>query len=98
MFINLLSIKPHCKRGRLRNSSPNCKWYLSGSNSYNYNTHLRCICVYKTTTLIEKYNLATNTKNIQCVVLQITQYEEKFVVLIHESSQCSSHVQIELVQ
>ena len=82
----------------LRNSSPNCKRFLSGSNSYNYNTHLKCICVYKTTTLIEKYNLATHTKNIQCVVLQITQYEETFVVLIHESSQCSSHVQMELVQ
>ena len=62
MFINLLSIKPHSKRGRLRNSSPNCKCFLSRLNSYNYNTHLKCICVYKTITLIEKYNLAINTK------------------------------------
>ena len=61
MFINLLYSKPHSKRGRLRNSSPNCKRFLSGSNSYNYNTHLKCICVYKTTTLIEKYNLAIST-------------------------------------
>ena len=53
-FINILSIKPHNKRERLRNSSPNFKRLLSALNSYNYNTHLKCICVCKTTSLIEK--------------------------------------------
>jgi hypothetical protein len=45
-FINMLSIKPHNKRGRLRKSSPNCNRLLSASNSYKYNTiffnHLLC--------------------------------------------------------
>ena len=53
-IINMLSIKPHNKRERLTNLSPNCKRLLSGSNSYNYNTHMKCVCLCKTATLIEK--------------------------------------------
>ena len=52
--MNILFIKPHNKRERLSNSSPNCKRLLSALNSYNSNTHLKCMYVCKTTSLIEK--------------------------------------------
>jgi hypothetical protein len=90
----MLSIKPHSKKRRLRNASPNCKPILFGSNSFNYNTHIKRILVYKN----RKIKSENKHKNHQCGVLQITQYEVKFVILIHESSQCSYHVQIEPVQ